>query len=156
LFAPSKWDVTSQVAGAIAGDKFLSLRVSHNVANSGVNQFAAREWADALLRPLLVLKNLAPQITSIQNVVGTMNTASGPLWFGIADAETAAGSLAISATSSNTTLLPNANVTFGGSGADRTFTLTPAANQTGASTVTVTVTDAQGQTASAVFTYSVN
>src|SRR5206468_234523 len=47
------------------------------------------------------------------------------------------------------------NIAFGGSGADRTFTLTPASSQTGTTTITITVTDANGATAQAQFTYSV-
>ena len=42
---------------------------------------------------------------------------------------------------SNTTLVPNANIVFGGSGANRTVTVTPAANQSGTATITVTVSD---------------
>ena len=53
------------------------------------------------------------------------------LRFTVGDVETAAGSLTVSGTSSNTTLVPNANIVFGGSGANRTVTVTPAANQTG-------------------------
>jgi autotransporter-associated beta strand protein len=152
---PLKFNVGSQVNSTIAGDDILSLRTYSNIVTSGVNQYAAREWADAWLRPMLVLKNLGPQITSILNVAGNVNSTTAPQWFGVWDAETAAGSLTVSATSSNTTLLPNANIAFGGGGLDRNFTLTPAAGQFGSSTVTVTVTDAQGQTASAVFQYNV-
>ena len=44
-------------------------------------------------------------------------------------------------TSSNPTLVPNANIVFGGSGANRTVTLTPAPDQTGNSTITLNVSD---------------
>ena len=57
------------------------------------------------------------------------------------DVETAAGSLTVSGSSSNPTLVPNGNIVFGGSGANRTVTVTPAANQTGTATITVTVSD---------------
>src|SRR5262249_16834561 len=40
-----------------------------------------------------------------------------------------------------------ANLVFGGSGANRTVTITPAANQTGVATLTVTVSDGQASTA---------
>ena len=59
----------------------------------------------------------------------------------MADAETAAGSLTVTGTSSNQALVPNANIVFGGSGASRTVTVTPAANQNGTATITVTVSD---------------
>jgi autotransporter-associated beta strand protein len=77
-------------------------------------------------------------------------------WFGVFDAETALSSLTISATSSNTTLLPNANIALGGSGIDRTFSLTPAAGQSGTSNVTITVTDAQGVQTQTTFQFVVS
>ena len=49
----------------------------------------------------------------------------------------------MSGSSSNTTLVPNANVVFGGSGASRTVTVTPATGQTGTAVITVTVSDGQ-------------
>src|SRR5256885_9606605 len=98
------------------------------------------------MTPVLVLKNMAPTISSVLNLRTPVNTATPATWFGVWDAETAAGSLSISGSSSNTALLPNANIVFGGSGIDRTLTLTPASGQSGTSTVTLTVTDAQGQT----------
>ena len=43
--------------------------------------------------------------------------------------------------SSNTALVPNANIVFGGSGASRTVTVTPAANQNGTATISLSVSD---------------
>ena len=56
---------------------------------------------------------------------------TGALAFTVGDVETAVASLTVSGTSSNTTLVPNASIVFGGSGANRTVTATPAANQNG-------------------------
>ena len=55
--------------------------------------------------------------------------------------ETAAESLSVTATSDNDTLLPAASFKFEGSGAERTLTVTPAADQNGSGVVTVTVSD---------------
>ena len=52
--------------------------------------------------------------------------------------------------------MPAANIVFGGSGADRTVTVTPAANQFGTATITVTATDANGGAASDTFVLTVN
>ena len=41
-----------------------------------------------------------------------------PIAFTIGDAETAIGALTLSGTSSNAALVPDANITFGGSGAE--------------------------------------
>ncbi len=49
--------------------------------------------------------------------------------------------LVVSATSSNSTLVPNANIVLGGTGTDRTIAITPAAGQSGTTTITVTVSD---------------
>ena len=56
--------------------------------------------------------------------------------------ETAAGTLTVTATSSDQNLIPNGNITLGGTGANRTINVLPAANQTGGpATITVTVDD---------------
>jgi hypothetical protein len=47
----------------------------------------------------------------------------------------------LSADSSNPTLLPISNITFGGSGSNRTMTLTPVAGQVGGALVALTATD---------------
>jgi len=85
--------------------------------------------------------NDAPTITDIADLALIRNTASAAIPFTIGDVETAVASLTVTRTSSNTTLLPTAGVVLGGTGANRTVTLTPAANQTGTSTVNVTVSD---------------
>ena len=59
----------------------------------------------------------------------------------MADADTPVDSLTLSGSSDNLTLVPNGNIVFGGSGANRTVTVTPAANQSGVATITVTVSD---------------
>jgi len=98
--------------------------------------------------------NTAPTITSISNQSTTQNTATSAIAFIVGDAETTAASLTLAGTSSNTTLVPNVNITFGGSGASRAVTVTPATNQTGSATLTVTVSDG-ALTASTAFTLTV-
>lgn len=83
----------------------------------------------------------APAIDPIANQLSPMNTVFGPFAFTVADAEEGAGALTVSATSSNQLLVPNGNIFFGGSGATRTLTATPATGQTGLTTITVTVDD---------------
>jgi hypothetical protein len=68
--------------------------------------------------------------------------------------ETAPGALTLSASSSNTTLVPIANITFGGSGANRTVTIVPAANKFGTATITIVVSDG-ALTASSSFVLTV-
>jgi VCBS repeat-containing protein/predicted outer membrane repeat protein len=59
----------------------------------------------------------------------------------LSDVETAAGSLTLSVSSSNTTLVPVGNVTFGGSGANRTVTIATVSGRSGSATMIVTVRD---------------
>ena len=83
----------------------------------------------------------APTITAIANQTVNPDTPTGALAFTIDDIDTALGNLTVSGSSSNTTLVPDANIVFGGSGANRTVTVTPAAGQSGTATITVTVSD---------------
>jgi hypothetical protein len=85
--------------------------------------------------------NTAPTISNIADRTVNQGVSTGAVAFTVADAETAVGSLTVTGTSSNTTLVPNANIVFGGSGANRTVTVTPAAGQIGTATITVTVSD---------------
>ena len=85
--------------------------------------------------------NTPPTISDIPDQTTPQNTPEGPIAFTVGDAETAPGSLTVTGSSSNTTLVPNANITFGGSGANRTVTVSPASGQTGTTTITVTVSD---------------
>jgi hypothetical protein len=99
--------------------------------------------------------NTAPTISSVADQTTTTGVPMGPLNFTVGDAEMAAGSLTLTKASSNTTLLPTANIALGGSGANRTVTVTPAAGQTGASTITLTVSDGS-LTTSTTFVLTVN
>jgi chitodextrinase len=87
--------------------------------------------------------NTPPTISSIANQSTTANQGVGPLSFTVGDSQTAAGSLVVSGSSSNPTLVPNGNIGFGGSGSARTVSITPASGQTGTATITLTVSDGQ-------------
>ncbi len=90
--------------------------------------------------------NTAPVISSIPDQTVNAGTATAPLPFTVSDAETAAGDLIVSGSSSNPTLIPNANIVFGGSGTNRSVTVGPAANQSGTATVTITISDGSAST----------
>jgi hypothetical protein len=85
--------------------------------------------------------NTAPTISDITDRSVDEGASTGAVAFTVGDAQTAAGSLGVSATSSNTALVPSANIVLAGSGANRTVTVTAAAGQTGSATITVTVSD---------------
>ncbi|MBS0632828.1 MAG: pre-peptidase C-terminal domain-containing protein [Verrucomicrobia bacterium] len=92
--------------------------------------------------------NTAPTISAIPNQTVLVSTSSNTLAFTIGDAETAATSLTLTATSSNTTLVAANKITLGGSGAARTVTVTPTVKVTGTSTITLTVSDGTLKTSS--------
>lgn len=85
--------------------------------------------------------NDVPTISAIPSAAVGENTPAGPLDFTVRDVETSPGSLTLSSISGNTTLVPNGNIVFGGSGSNRTVTVTPAANRTGVANIMVTVSD---------------
>jgi len=85
--------------------------------------------------------NTPPVISTIASQTTTQDVAIAAIPFTVGDQETAASSLTLSASSSNPTLIPNANIVFGGSGADRTVTLTPAAGKGGTANITISVND---------------
>ncbi|MBI2396782.1 MAG: tandem-95 repeat protein [Xanthomonadales bacterium] len=87
--------------------------------------------------------NTAPTITSVSNQTIAEDGSTGTLAFTIGDAQDAGTALVVTATSSNTGLVPNApaNLVLAGSGAARSINVVPAANQSGSSTITLRVTD---------------
>jgi subtilisin-like proprotein convertase family protein len=99
--------------------------------------------------------NTAPTITNLADQTTSEDTPAGPIAFSVGDRETPPGDLSLTGSSSNPTLVPNGNIVFGGSGANRTLTVRPAANQNGTATLTVTVSDGS-LTASETFVLTVN
>ena len=88
-----------------------------------------------------------------QSILEDASTAV--LAFTIGDNVTPAANLVVTATSSNTAVIPNQNLVLGGSGSNRTIQVTPPPNSHGGPvTVTVTVTDAALNASQ--FTFTVN
>jgi hypothetical protein len=98
--------------------------------------------------------NDAPSVSAIADQTIAMNGTTGPIAFTIADEN--AATVTMSGASSNTTLVPAANIVFGGAGVNRTVTVTPAANQSGTATIAITATDAGAGSASVSFLLTVN
>jgi hypothetical protein len=99
-------------------------------------------------------QNTVPTISPIADQVINEDTSSGAIALTVGDAESAAGSLTLSAGSSNPALVLTNNIVFGGGGGDRTVTISPASAQTGVATITVTVSDGTNS-ASAAFVLTV-
>ncbi|HXI51192.1 MAG TPA: Ig-like domain-containing protein, partial [Candidatus Saccharimonadales bacterium] len=90
--------------------------------------------------------NDPPTIGPIGEQVMNEDTTLTPISFTVGDVETPVASLQVSGASSNPVLIPNANLRFGGIGTNRTLTLTPATNQSGRATITVSLSDGMAVT----------
>lgn len=101
---------------------------------------------------------LHPSVENITDKTTAEDTALPQITFNIGDG-TGALITSVTATSSNTTLIPNANVVVTGSGATRMLDIAPAPDANspadGTSTITVTVTATNGQTAVDTFVVTV-
>jgi hypothetical protein len=85
--------------------------------------------------------NNAPTLTNLTDRSIALPNNTGAIPVTIGDQETAATSLTLTRASSNPALVPLSGIVFGGTGANRSVTVTPAANQLGSSTITVSVSD---------------
>ena len=97
-----------------------------------------------------------PPVISEINPQSTPEDVPRVIAFTISDDTTPAASLALSAISSDTNIVPQAGITFGGSGGNRTISLAPATNASGAAAITITVTDTNATSASRAFVLTVN
>ena len=105
---------------------------------------------------MLLVTDAPPVISEITNLAIAVNSSTGPVPFSVGDDKSAANDLLLSGLSSNTNLVPNANIVFGGSGSNRTVTVTPAANRNGLAVITITVTDTSGLASSDSFALTVS
>ena len=83
----------------------------------------------------------APSISSVANQVTPVNTPTPEIAFTVSDAESTASSLNVTATSSNESVVPSANIALVNNGNNRTVTITPAADAAGLATITLSVSD---------------
>lgn len=104
---------------------------------------------------MIISANSAPSLSTISNQTTLEDTPTQPIAFTVSDGETPVANLQVTAASSNLALVPSAGLTLGGSGTNRTITLTPARDQFGMTTVTLIVRDAEGLAATNRFDLTV-
>lgn len=102
----------------------------------------------------IVEVNNPPTVSDISNQTVNTRSTLGPVSFTVTDENTAG--LNITASSGNTTLIPNANITLGGANGARTISITPADCQVGTTTITVTVSDGVNTAVTDQFDVTVN
>ncbi|MBX3744105.1 MAG: hypothetical protein KF833_02245 [Verrucomicrobiae bacterium] len=96
-----------------------------------------------------------PTIQSVPNQT-TPEEVPKTVFFTVSDLQTPAGSLVVTATSSNPSIVAAGDMQLGGSGANRSITLSPRPNATGTTSITLTVRDGESLTASTSFNLTVN
>ncbi len=85
--------------------------------------------------------NVPPTITSILDQTVIENQPTPPLAFIIGDSDSAVTNLVVSGSSSNSALVPTNNFSFTVSGSNASVIIFPATNQSGVTTVTLSVSD---------------
>jgi len=163
LSDPANGTVAPITSGADAGKVLFTPDPNYNnTGGANADSFTYKvsdgtaESNAATVRVTVNPDNDAPTISDSPDQETDEDVSTGAINFTVGDVETAAADLQVSGSSSNQTLVPDANITFGDSGANRTVTITPAADEFGTAEITVTVTDANGGTVSDTFTLTVN
>jgi hypothetical protein len=87
--------------------------------------------------------NTAPTISRVGARTININSSTGAIAFTVGDSQTAASNLRVTANVSDSSLIPLSRVVLGGSGANRTVTVSPVSNKTGWSTIWLKVSDGQ-------------
>ena len=151
--------VENIVLGGSGANRTVTITPAANQSGTSAITLTVIDGANAAASDTFVLTvnagNDVPTISDVANQAVNQNAALSNIAFTVGDVETSAASLSVSGSSSNTTLVPNSGISIGGSGANRTVSVTPAANQSGTATITLTVTDEGNATASDTFVLTV-
>ena len=97
-----------------------------------------------------------PTLSALGDLTISQDTSTAALPFDVADDRTDAASLVVTASASDTSLIPDGGITLAGSGGSRSMTITPAEATSGSATVSVTVADAAGLSTTRTFLVTVN
>lgn len=88
--------------------------------------------------------NQSPIVSDVSDLTSCYNLTSEDILIAISDDTTLAENLTLTATSSNTSLIPDANIIIGGMGTNRNLSITPVTGEVGSSTITYEVLDQDG------------
>jgi hypothetical protein len=98
----------------------------------------------------------APTITGLSDQNLPQDTSTPVLSFTVADSDSTAANVTVTAQSSDTNLIPAAGLVLGGSGANRTLQITPAAEAFGMTMITIRAVDPDGLAAQVMVRVAVN
>lgn len=142
-------------SGFVSETYFITDQDGKTTGESSVYYDVATETGGPGTGPPTSTPNTAPTLSAIADT-STPEDTPKVVSFTIGDTETAAGALTLTRGSNNQTLVPTGNIVLGGSGANRSVTITPALNASGAATITLIVTDGGGLNATRSFLLTVN
>jgi Ca2+-binding RTX toxin-like protein len=100
--------------------------------------------------------NDAPVISNLTDQVTNEDIATKPIVFTVTDVDDTTASLTVTATSSNSSLVPNDNSHIKIDAVKHTITLVPQSNQFGTTNIAATVTDSHGASSVKTFVLTVN
>ncbi len=146
----------SIVIGGSAGNRTVTVTPTSGQSGTATITLTVTDGdGDTATDTFLVMVNGPPTISDVGNQTTTLGVAIGPTGFTVGDTEPAPSSLLITATSSNPAVVANAGIVISGiGGANRTLTVNGLS--VGTSTITLTVTDAGGLTATDTFVVTIN
>ena len=129
----------------------VRLRDTGGTAHGGVEASATQSFAITI-----VSVNDDPTISGISPQEIDEDGITGVIVFTVGDVETSATALKVIGFSGNQALVPDRNIVIAGSGANRTVTVRPAANQFGNTTINLGVADEEGGTSYTGFTLRIH
>lgn len=142
-------NITGTVDNSMGG---TSISIYGNVRS--MNQAESDFSNNAVTKDLTVANNHTPTISSIADQKLAVNESTGDIAFIINDDD--GHEMTVTATSSNQSLVPDVNISIGGSGDNRTIAISPIADTYGSAVITVNVTDGTCQTTQEFTVYSGN
>ena len=114
-------------------------------ANAGIYRVrVSNQVGNILSDPAALLVTGPPFLSTISDLVIDEDISTGAIPFTVLDFDTPAISVNVTAESSNPTLVPASGIALVGSGSVRSIRITPATNQSGTATISLTALDTTG------------
>ncbi|MDH3708569.1 MAG: T9SS type A sorting domain-containing protein [Cyclobacteriaceae bacterium] len=130
-------NITITPKAGVDGTTVITIAVSDGTTSTSTTFLLTVNDVAGANTPPVIVSNITDQVTDM-DVPVTLDIT-------VDDAETPAADLVFTATSDNATLVPNGNLVVGGSGADRTLTITPVAGEIGTARITLVLSDGTDQ-----------
>jgi hypothetical protein len=152
---PAVIPLAGVVLGGSGVNRTVTVTPAHNAFGSSVITLAVSDGTTVVSTTFTVTVTPVEDAPTISNIPDdSMNAGqTKEVDFVVDDAETAAADLKVTFTQSGG---PSLTISVGGSGADRSLSIMAPSGQDGTVTITVTVTDGAGLTASDMFVMTVN